>query len=187
MGELLRHQLDDGKEDRDRWRAQAERLAPRGPEPEKPPELQTPWGGCACARPADCRRHRRPLLTRDISSIHRKKSEEERVPMELTTLEQHAMLAIMALRQTAYGISIQEHIRQQAGYEPSVGSIYAALDRLEEKGFVRSKQGEATPERGGRRKLYFSLTAPGEKALREALRAVGSLSRAAGWKEALAS
>ena len=96
--------------------------------------------------------------------------------MELTTLEQHAMLAIIALRDNAYGISIQDHIAWQAGYEPSVGSIYAALDRLEEKGFVRSKQGEATRERGGRRKLYFSVTAPGRKTLKELLRAVGSLS-----------
>jgi PadR family transcriptional regulator PadR len=106
--------------------------------------------------------------------------------MELTTLEQHAMLAIVALQPGAYGISIQDHISRQAGYEPSVGSIYAALDRLEEKGFVKSRQGEATPERGGRRKLYFTLTAPGEKTLKEALRATGVLSRAARLQEVLA-
>lgn len=105
--------------------------------------------------------------------------------MELTTLEQHAMLAIIALHPNAYGISIQDHIGRNAGYEPSVGSIYAALDRLEEKGFVRSKQGEATRERGGRRKLYFSLTAPGRKALTGSINATHSLSRAAGWREAL--
>ena len=105
--------------------------------------------------------------------------------MELTTLEQHAMLAIVALQPNAYGISIQDHISQKAGYQPSVGSIYAALDRLEEKGFVRSKQGEATRERGGRRKLYFSLTAPGKKALTDSMNATGSLRRAAGWQEAL--
>lgn len=106
--------------------------------------------------------------------------------MELTTLEQHALLAIVALQPSAYGISIQDHIARNAGYEPSAGSIYASLDRLEEKGFVRSKQGEATRERGGRRKLYFSVTAPGQKALRELLKAVGSLSRAARWQEVLA-
>ncbi len=104
--------------------------------------------------------------------------------MELTTLEQHAMLAIMALQPNAYGISIQDHIGQKAGYEPSVGSIYAALDRLEEKGFVRSKRGEATPERGGKRKLYFWLTGSGRRALAESINAMRSLSRAAGWREA---
>jgi DNA-binding PadR family transcriptional regulator len=106
--------------------------------------------------------------------------------MDLTILEQHAMLAIIALHPNGYGISIQDHIQGNAGYEPSVGSIYAALDRLEEKGFVRSKHGEATRERGGRRKLYFSVTAPGQKVLRESLRAVGSLSRAAQWLGVLA-
>jgi len=104
--------------------------------------------------------------------------------MELTTLEQHAMLAIVALHGNAYGISIQDHINRKAGYEPSVGSLYAALDRLQEKGFIRTKQGEATRERGGRRKLYFSVTAPGQKVLRESLKAVSSLSRAARWQEA---
>lgn len=106
--------------------------------------------------------------------------------MELTTLEQHAMLAIMALQPNAYGISIQDHITQKAGYEPSVGSIYAALDRLEDKGFVRPKQGEATPQRGGKRKLYFWLTAPGKRALSESINATRSLGRAAGWREAFA-
>jgi PadR family transcriptional regulator PadR len=106
--------------------------------------------------------------------------------MELTTLDLHALLAIVALHPRAYGISIQDHIERNAGYEPSAGSIYAALDRLEEKGFVRSKQGEATPERGGKRKLYFSLTATGQKALNESLKAVRTLTRAAGWKEVLA-
>jgi PadR family transcriptional regulator PadR len=106
--------------------------------------------------------------------------------MELTTLEQHALLAVIALQSIgAYGISIQDHIERTAGYEPSVGSIYATLDRLEEKGFVKSKHGESTPERGGRRKLLFSVTAPGQKVLRDSLRAVGSLSRAARLQEAL--
>jgi PadR family transcriptional regulator PadR len=106
--------------------------------------------------------------------------------MELTTLEQHALLAIVALKSNAYGIAIQDHIAQTARYEPSVGGLYAALDRLGEKGFVKSKQGEATAERGGRRKLYFSITAPGQKALSQSLKAVNSLGRAAGFKEALA-
>ena len=104
--------------------------------------------------------------------------------MELTTLEQYALLAIMGLKSNAYGISIQDHITGKVGYQPSAGSLYAALDRLEERGFVKSKRGEATPARGGRRKLYFSITAPGQEALSESLKAMRSLSRAAGWKEA---
>ncbi len=73
-------------------------------------------------------------------------------------------------------MSIQEHIKERSGREPSTGSIYASLDRLEEKGFVKSRQGEATPERGGKRKLYFSITAPGRRALTESLQAIDALS-----------
>ena len=103
--------------------------------------------------------------------------------MQLTLLEQHAMLAIAALgsRLNCYGISIQGHIWQKAGYKPSVASTYAALHRLEAKGFVQSEREPPTLQRGGRGKLSFSLTAPGKKALMELLRAVSSLIRDAHW------
>jgi len=96
--------------------------------------------------------------------------------MELTTLEQHLLLAIVALHPNAYGVSIQELIKDRIGREPSTGSVYASLDRLEEKGFVKSRQGEATAERGGKRKLYFTVTASGQHALRQSLQAIQSLS-----------
>ena len=77
--------------------------------------------------------------------------------MDLTTLEQHAMLAIMALQPSAYGISIQSHIGQKAGYEPSVGSIYAALDRLEREGLcaIETRRGDRR-ERRPPKTLLFS-------------------------------
>ena len=101
--------------------------------------------------------------------------------MELSTLEQHTMLAIIALGSNAYGVAIVDQINRQTGREPSIGGVYAALDRLEKRGFAKSKHGEATAERGGRRKLYFSVTASGEKALREERRALD-----ASWQGALA-
>jgi PadR family transcriptional regulator, regulatory protein PadR len=104
--------------------------------------------------------------------------------MELTTLEQHLLLAVLGLHPNAYGISIQDHIKERTGREPSTGSVYASLDRLEEKGFVKSRQGEATAERGGKRKLYFTITAPGQRALRESLQAIGALSHGLVWKGA---
>jgi PadR family transcriptional regulator, regulatory protein PadR len=104
--------------------------------------------------------------------------------MELTTLEQYLLLAVMALHPNAYGVSIQDHIMECIGREPSTGSIYASLDRLEEKGFVKSRQGEATAERGGKRKLYFTITAPGQHALRQSLQAINALSHGLRWKEA---
>jgi DNA-binding PadR family transcriptional regulator len=71
------------------------------------------------------------------------KIEEMKEPVELTTLEQHLLLAIVTLHPSAYGVSIQDHIKARTGREPSIGSIYASLDRLEEKGFVTSRQGGA--------------------------------------------
>ena len=94
---------------------------------------------------------------------------------ELTTLEQHLLLAIIGLHPKAYGVSIKDHIKERTGREPSTGSVYASLDRLEEKGFIKSRQGEATPERGGKRKLYFTITAPGQLALRQSLQAIDGL------------
>jgi DNA-binding PadR family transcriptional regulator len=104
--------------------------------------------------------------------------------MNIGALEQHVLMAVIALHPKAYGVSIQTHIARRAGYEPSIGSVYAALARLEEKGFIKSRAGEVTPERGGRRKLYFSITAIGQAILRDSLRATSSLQRGLRWREA---
>jgi PadR family transcriptional regulator, regulatory protein PadR len=103
---------------------------------------------------------------------------------ELTTLEQHLLLAVIALHPNGYGVLLQNHIKDRTGREPSTGSIYASLDRLEEKGFVKSRQGEATAERGGKRKLHFAITAPGQHALRQSLQAINALSHGLRWKRA---
>jgi DNA-binding PadR family transcriptional regulator len=106
----------------------------------------------------------------------------------LSALEQQVMLAVLGLHPNAYGVSIADHIERRASYEPSVGSIYAALERLEQKGFVKQRQGEPTAARGGKRKLYFTITAPGEVALKQSLRAIKSLQRGVRWggREAVA-
>jgi PadR family transcriptional regulator len=96
---------------------------------------------------------------------------------DIGPLDQQVMLAIMRQQPKAYGVSIQRVIEQRTGREYSVGAIYASLDRLEEKGYVASKQGEPTAERGGRAKLYFKLTAPGQAALQQSLSALDSLRR----------
>jgi DNA-binding PadR family transcriptional regulator len=104
---------------------------------------------------------------------------------DLTTLEQHLLLAIIGLHPNAYGVSIQDHIKERTGREPSTGSIYAALDRLEEKGFVKTREGEPTKERGGKRKLYFTITGSGQHTLRQSLQAIHSLSHGLRWKGAM--
>jgi DNA-binding PadR family transcriptional regulator len=73
------------------------------------------------------------------------------------------------------GVAILLRWRCHGAWEYSVGAIYAVLDKLEGKGFVKSKQGEATPERGGRAKLYFNLTGSGQSALRASLQAIDNL------------
>jgi|SRR5215831_3194363 len=104
--------------------------------------------------------------------------------MNIGALEQQVLMAVVALHPDAYGISIQDHIRLRTGHQHSIGSIYAALDRLGEKGLVRSRLGESTPERGGRRKLYVTVTASGQATLQESLRAIASMQRGLRWREA---
>jgi PadR family transcriptional regulator PadR len=104
--------------------------------------------------------------------------------MNIGALEQHVLMAILALHPNAYGVTIQGHIKRLAGYEPSIGSVYAALGRLEEKGFISSRPGEPTPERGGRRKLYVTVTATGQMTLQQSLKAISSLQRGLRWREA---
>lgn len=94
---------------------------------------------------------------------------------DLGILDQHIMLAIIRLRPNAYGVSIQKLIEDRTARAYSIGAIYAGLDRLEEKGLLRSKVGEPTSERGGRAKLYFDLTAPGQLALSNSLRAIDAM------------
>src|SRR4051794_32259506 len=108
-----------------------------------------------------------------------------RRPDEISQLEQYVMLAILHQQPSAYGVSLQQYIREQTDRDYSMGAVYAALDRLEGKGYVSAKQGEPTAERGGRAKLYFHLTAPGQQTLQQSLRAVDQMRRAVGWTEVL--
>lgn len=86
----------------------------------------------------------------------------------LGEFEQLVLLALVRLRDNAYGMTIRRELEERAERSVSIGSVYATLDRLEEKGFVSSRPGDATPERGGRAKRYFKVTAAGFVALNEA-------------------
>jgi PadR family transcriptional regulator PadR len=72
----------------------------------------------------------------------------------LGEFEQVVLLAILRLDDDAYGVTIRSEIATCTGREPAPGALYTTLDRLEEKGLVRSRMGEPTPERGGRPKRY---------------------------------
>lgn len=85
----------------------------------------------------------------------------------LGELEELILLMVALLNKEAYGVSITEELKKQAGREITISAAHAALHRLEEKGFVKSRMGGASAERGGRRKRLFSITAYGRHALEE--------------------
>jgi PadR family transcriptional regulator PadR len=92
----------------------------------------------------------------------------------LTDFELMLLLAILRV-EDAYGVPIAHEIESTAGRPVVLGAVYAALDRLEERGMVASRVGDPTPERGGRAKRYFRVTARGLRALKETQRALVAL------------
>jgi len=95
----------------------------------------------------------------------------------LGEFEQIVLLAILRLRDEAYGVTIAEEIRECTDRDPAPGALYVTLDRLEDKGLVVSRFGDPTPERGGRAKRYFEVSATGVEAVARAQRAFTRLSR----------
>ncbi len=90
----------------------------------------------------------------------------------LGSLEHIVLLALVRLEANAYGMTIRREIEERTGRNISIGAVYATLDRLETKGYVRSYLGEPTPERGGRAKRLFHIAADGESALRMSQEAI---------------
>jgi PadR family transcriptional regulator, regulatory protein PadR len=74
---------------------------------------------------------------------------------------------VALLNKDAYGVSISEELQKQADRTISISAIHAVLHRLEEKGFVKSRMGGASAERGGRRKRLFNITAYGRSTIEE--------------------
>jgi PadR family transcriptional regulator, regulatory protein PadR len=88
----------------------------------------------------------------------------------LGEFEQYVLAALLRLGDNAYGVTIRREIAERTEREVAFGAVYATLDRLERKGFVSSRAGEPTPERGGRAKRYFRIEGPGVAALNESWR-----------------
>lgn len=97
--------------------------------------------------------------------------------------EQLILLAILRIGEGAYGMTIRREVEQRTGRKLSIGSVYTTLERLQRKGYVRSRLGEPTMERGGRAKRHYRITASGERALRESHELLRSMSEglALGW------
>lgn len=86
----------------------------------------------------------------------------------LGEFEQIVLLAVARLDGEGYGTTVRAEIERQAGRDASIGAIYATLSRLEEKGLVESRDGEAEPRRGGRARRHFALSPAGVQALHAA-------------------
>ena len=87
---------------------------------------------------------------------------------ELTKIEEILLLAIWRLKDDAYGVKIRQHVSEIIGKELTYGNLYSALSQLAKKKYVKKTLGEPTPDRRGRRKIYYSVSATGTKALKAA-------------------
>jgi PadR family transcriptional regulator, regulatory protein PadR len=88
----------------------------------------------------------------------------------LGSLELVVLLAVIHLGDDAYGVPVTREVVRASRRRWPVASVYAALDRLQAKGLVASEKGEPTPERGGRAKRYFRVTAKGLRVVRDTQR-----------------
>jgi DNA-binding PadR family transcriptional regulator len=97
--------------------------------------------------------------------------------------ELYVLLALVHLRDEAYGVSIRREIESRTGREIAIGAIYATLARLEDKRLVRFRVSDPQPIQGGRSRKYFTLTASGVRALRHSTTMLERMM--AGWSPAI--
>lgn len=85
----------------------------------------------------------------------------------LTKLEELVLIAVLKMKDDAYGTSIFNFVVALTGREATVSSVYFPLERMVRKGYLQAVQGESTPKRGGMAKRYYKLTPAGLAALRD--------------------
>jgi PadR family transcriptional regulator, regulatory protein PadR len=83
----------------------------------------------------------------------------------LGEFEHLVLLAVARMEPEGYGTVLRQEIEERTGRSVSVGALYATLERLERKGMLLPREGEPTPERGGRARRYYRLTGAGAGAL----------------------
>ena len=95
----------------------------------------------------------------------------------LGEFEMMNLTALLLLGENAYGMTIHERVEQLAEgiRSVSLGSVYTTLDRLEQKGYVKSWYSDPTPERGGRAKRYFKIQASGQLALKNSMQVADNM------------
>lgn len=96
-------------------------------------------------------------------------------PDYLGEFETLVLLAILQLKDNAYGIEILRVLNEDAGRDVSFGAVYSSLRRMQKKGFVESELGESAPVRGGRAKKFFRVTEKGLGVVRHSLASLNRL------------
>lgn len=99
------------------------------------------------------------------------------MPESLGEFEQLILLAILRLRQDAYGVAIRRTIEDATGRDVSAGAVYTALGRMETRGLVASRIGETAPERTGQRRKYYEVEPAGAAALYRSYEAVRTMAK----------
>src|SRR5580658_4831456 len=99
----------------------------------------------------------------------------------LGEFEYFLLSAAARLGEDAYGAAIRQEIEEATGRPCSLGALYTTLDRLEEKGFLATRMGDPTPQRGGRPKRMVRVTAEGVQAASDFYAAVTRVSRGVSW------
>ena len=92
------------------------------------------------------------------------------MPISIGRLELAVLLAVARLGQDAYGLGIRRDLVERTGRDHSPGALYTTLQRLEDKGLLRSRVGDPLPVRGGRSRRHYALTGAGGRTIREAQR-----------------
>jgi PadR family transcriptional regulator, regulatory protein PadR len=93
----------------------------------------------------------------------------------LGEFEHIIVLALLRLEDRAYGVTMRREIEFHNKREVSIGAVYATCDRLGTKGYIKSRCGNPTPERGGRSKRFFRVTAKGVAAVNRTQRLLHSV------------
>jgi DNA-binding PadR family transcriptional regulator len=99
----------------------------------------------------------------------------------LGVFEQAVLVAVMKLRGEGYGRTILKEVQLRLARDVTASAVYATLDRLEDKGLVDSRAGQATPARGGRAKRHFAITGLGVRALNDSRKVAENIWRGFVW------
>ena len=93
----------------------------------------------------------------------------------LGEFEQIVMLALVRVGSDAYGATVCAEIEQRGGRDVSVSAVHTTLERLEQKGLVKSRLGDPTPQRGGKRKRHYEVAALGMRSLQASYRSIRNM------------